>query len=85
MKQLTFTVTDPQGIHARPAGVLIKKVKEFQCSVSIEKDGKSADARKMFAVLGLGIKCGETITLTFDGTDEEQAAAAIAGLLREQF
>ncbi len=85
MKQFTFTVTDPQGIHARPAGVLIKKVKEFQCSVSIEKDGKLADARKMFAVLGLGVKCGETVTFTVEGADEEQAAAAIAELLQEQF
>ncbi len=85
MKQITFTVTDPQGVHARPAGVLIKKIKEFQCAATISKDDKTADARKMFAVLGLGIKCGESITLTFDGADEEQAASALAQTLAEHF
>lgn len=85
MKQITFTVTDPQGVHARPAGVLIKKIKEFQCAATISKDDKTADARKMFAVPGLGIKCGESITLTFDGADEEQAASALAQTLAEHF
>ena len=85
MKQITFTVTDPQGVHARPAGVLIKKIKEFQCAATISKDDKTADARKMFAVLGLCIKCGESITLTFDGADEEQAASALAQTLAEHF
>ena len=85
MKQITFTVTDPQGVHARPAGVLIKKIKEFQCAATISKDDKTADARKMFAVLGLGIKSGESITLTFDGADEEQAASALAQTLAEHF
>lgn len=85
MKQITFTVTDPQGVHARPAGVLIKKIKEFQCAATISKDDKTADARKMFAVLGLGIKYGESITLTFDGADEEQAASALAQTLAEHF
>ena len=85
MKQITFTVTDPQGVHARPAGVLIKKIKEVQCAATISKDDKTADARKMFAVLGLGIKCGESITLTFDGADEEQAASALAQTLAEHF
>ena len=85
MKQITSTVSDPQGVHARPAGVLIKKIKEFQCAATISKDDKTADARKMFAVLGLGIKCGESITLTFDGADEEQAASALAQTLAEHF
>ena len=85
MKQITFTVTDPQGVHARPTGVRIKKIKEFQCAATISKDDKTADARKMFAVLGLGIKCGESITLTFDGADEEQAASALAQTLAEHF
>ena len=62
-----------------------KKIKEFQCAATISKDDKTADARKMFAVPGLGIKCGESITLTFDGADEEQAASALAQTLAEHF
>lgn len=85
MKQIEFTVTDPQGIHARPAGAIIKKIKQFQCAATMTKDGKTADARKMFAVMGLGVKCGDVITLTFDGADEEQAALALAQELETCF
>ena len=47
------------------------------------KDGKSTDPRKMFALMGLGIKCGDTITLSFDGADESAAAEALAAFLKE--
>lgn len=73
MQKFEYTIQDPQGIHARPAGDLVKMVKEFACSVTIEKAGKTADARKIFAVMGLGAKNGETVTFTFDGEDEAAA------------
>ena len=51
MKEFTYTVTDPQGIHARPAGELVKLAKEFSCNVNISKDGKKGDCRgsKLFS------------------------------------
>lgn len=80
MKSFTYTITDPEGLHARPAGILVKKVKEFPCTVQVEKDGKSVDARKMFALMGLGIKNGESITITINGEQEEAAV-----LILEEF
>ena len=85
MKQFDFTVTDEQGIHARPAGLLIKEAKNFASGIAVFKGDKSADMKKLLALMGLGIKKGETITVRVEGEDEEQAAAAIEKFLKETF
>lgn len=77
MKSFTYTITDEVGIHARPAGLLVKKAKEFDSTITIEKDGKSVNASKLMALMGLGVKCGETVTVTAEGSDEEKAASAL--------
>lgn len=77
MKSFTYTITDEVGIHARPAGLLVKKAKEFDSTITIEKGGKSVNASKLMALMGLGVKCGETVTVTAEGCDEEKAASAL--------
>lgn len=77
MKQFSYTIKDELGIHARPAGLLAKKAKEFESMITIEKDGKSANAQKLIALMGLGIKHGETITVTVEGADEDTAVLAV--------
>jgi phosphocarrier protein len=77
MKQFNYTITDPEGIHARPAGVLVKEAKKYSSAITIEKDGKKANLKTIFAVMGLAAKCGNTVTITVDGDDEDTAAAAI--------
>ena len=72
MATTTYVITDPEGIHARPAGIITKAAKEINGGITIEKNGKVADARKMFAVMGLGVKNGDTITVSAD-TDENLA------------
>ncbi|MGM9612062.1 MAG: HPr family phosphocarrier protein [Butyricicoccus sp.] len=83
MKEVTYTIQDAQGIHARPAGLLVKKLKEFSSTPALTKGEKTIDPRKMFALMGLGIKCGETITFTLEGADEDAAAAALEAFLAE--
>ena len=68
---------------AGPAGLLAKKAKEFQSAITLEKDGKSVNLTKLMAVMGLGIKQGETITVTVEGEDETVAAEEIAAFLNE--
>ena len=59
MKQFQYTVTDPMGIHARPAGLLVKAAKPLDSTITIIKEGgKSANATKLMAVMGLAIKAG---------------------------
>lgn len=77
MKTFTYTIQDEVGIHARPAGLLAKKAKEFQSTITLEKDGKSVNLTKMMAVMGMGVKHGDTVTVSIDGTDEETAFAEL--------
>lgn len=78
MKQFTYTITDPVGIHARPAGLLVKAVKALDSTVTIVKaDGKSAAATKLMALMGLGIKQGETVTVTIEGGGEDANAQTL--------
>lgn len=83
MKQFTYTITDPIGIHARPAGLLAKAAKALDSSVTIAKDGKSVAATKLMAVMGLGVKTGDTITVTVEGGDEEASATAMEQFCKE--
>lgn len=77
MKTFNYTIQDEIGIHARPAGLLAKKAKEFQSVITLEKDGKTAAATKLMAIMGMGVKCGDTVKVTVEGADEETAAAAM--------
>lgn len=77
MKTFEYTIKDELGIHARPAGLLVKAAKGLDSKVTIDKDGKSADATKLFAIMGLGVKNAETIKITVDGGDEEASAKAM--------
>ena len=54
MKEFTYVITDKEGIHARPAGELVKLAKSYASSVSVIKKGKKADAKKVFGLMGLG-------------------------------
>ena len=56
MKKFEYVIKDEVGIHARPAGLLVKEAKKYQSKVSITKDGKSAEATKLMALMGLGVK-----------------------------
>ena len=77
MRTFEYTIKDKLGIHARPAGMLAKTAKGVESTVTIEKGGKSAVATKLMAVMGLGVKCGDTVTVTVEGADEDTAVKTI--------
>ncbi len=83
MKELTYVIRDEDGIHARPAGILVKKMQEFSSAVTIRNGSKSADGKKLFQVMKLGVKCGDSIGVEADGPDEEEAIAAAKAVLEE--
>lgn len=84
MRQFQYVISDPVGIHARPAGLLAKQAKTLDSTVTIIKDdGRSAVATKLMAVMGLGIKGGSTITITVEGGDEEANVAVMEQFFRE--
>jgi phosphocarrier protein len=78
MRTFHYVITDPVGIHARPAGVLVKAAQGFSSAVTLEKSGKSpADMKKLFAVMGLAVKRNDEVTVRVDGEDEANAAEAL--------
>lgn len=77
MKSFEYVIKDEVGIHARPAGLLVKEVKKYESAVTLSKDGKSAAATKLMAVMGLGVKCAQTVCVTVEGADEEAAYEGI--------
>lgn len=83
MKQFTYTITDPEGIHARPAGVLVKQAAGYACAVKIEKAGRAVDAKRIMGVMSLGVKCGMEITVTCDGEGEDVAIAELETFFKE--
>ena len=85
MKEFEFVVTDPQGIHARPAGLLVKEAKKFESNISVFKGARKGDLKKIFTIMALGVTQGETIKVQVEGADEEQAASAVEAFLKENF
>ncbi len=73
MRKFSYVIKDEVGIHARPAGLLLKEAKKYESKVLIIKDGKAIEATNLMAVMGLGVKCGETIDVEISGSDENAA------------
>ena len=77
METFQYTITDEIGIHARPAGELSELAKEIQPESTIKTETKQADAERLMAVMALGIRHGQTITVETVGPDEKEAAEAV--------
>lgn len=82
MVEFSYVITDPAGIHARPAGQLVKMAAAFASAIRITKGEKSADLKRIFSVMGLGVRCGEQVNVSVEGVDEEAAARAVEDFLK---
>ena len=83
MIEFKYVIQDKEGIHARPAGVLVKAATEFKSNIQINKDGKKGDLKRIFGVMGLGIKQGDEVVITIEGEDEAEAAEIIEELMKK--
>lgn len=85
MKEFTYTISDPLGIHARPAGQLAKLAKSYtDCNITITNEaGKEVKLSQLMKLMSLAIKKGQTVTVKADGANEDEAAAAIQKFLEE--
>ena len=82
MKQFFYRIRDPNGLHARPAGQLAIFAKRFTSNISVEANGKSADAKRLLALMSLGAVYDTELRFTVSGEDEETAATALEVYLR---
>ena len=83
MKSFQYVITDAVGIHARPAGILVKEAKKYESKIVLKKGEKQADITKLMMLMGLGVKCGEEVTVEVTGADEDEACAAMEAFFKE--
>lgn len=83
MTEFEYTILDKEGIHARPAGLLVKTASDFSSHITIENKGKEVDIKGIFAVMSLAAKYGEKIVIKADGSDEKEAIEEIKRVLKE--
>ena len=81
MKELQYRITDEIGLHARPAGQLVKAVSAFASKIRVGTPKKMVDAKRIMGVMGLALKQGDEMTLTFEGPDEAEAAQTLEQFL----
>ena len=79
------TVENQVGLHARPATFFIQKANEYKSSIWVEKEERRVNAKSLLGVLSLGIVKGTPITIIADGSDEEEAVAALTALVASDF
>ncbi|MBQ2823128.1 MAG: HPr family phosphocarrier protein [Oscillospiraceae bacterium] len=77
MKSFEYTITNPVGIHARPAGMLAKAAKAYESEITVIKGEKSSLCTHLMKLMAVGVKCGDTVTVTIEGPDEDTAAKEI--------
>lgn len=83
MKKFEYKITDEVGIHARPAGLLVKFAKQYTSDIQIECNGKSASAKALMAIMGLGASQGANVTVSVSGDDEDVAFEALQKYMSE--
>ncbi|HHT71461.1 MAG: HPr family phosphocarrier protein [bacterium] len=84
MKEIQLVLTNKLGLHARPAAAFVQTAAGFKSQISISTGGKTADAKSILGVLGLGARQGAAVTIRIDGVDEEKAAAGLQAFFAGQ-
>ena len=85
MKSFEYTITDEVGIHARPAGILVKEAKQYNSKIVVKLGDKAAEATKLMALMGMGVKKGDTVTVEVEGDDEDTAVNDMKAFFENNF
>lgn len=83
MQSITYVITDRAGIHARPAGIVVKAAQKYQSEIFVHRGDRQADMKKLMQLMSLGVRSGEKIIVTAEGPDEEEACSAMEKVLKE--
>ena len=81
LHQFTYTIQDENGLHARPAGLLVRKAQNYPDEITLILGEKRANLKKLLAVMGLGVRRGDTVTVTVDGSKD--TADALESFFKE--
>lgn len=83
MKKFNYVIKDEIGIHARPAGEIAKEAQKYESTIILKCGEKAAEAQKLFALMMLGVKCGEEVEVIVEGDDEKQAFEAMKSIFEK--
>ncbi len=81
----TIKILNEEGLHARPAGVFVKKANEFKSAVQVKAAGQSKNGKSIMSLMSLGVRGGDDITIQTTGEDAEQALSALVSLVEMKF
>ncbi len=77
MKEAVITVKNPTGLHTRPGTEFVQLAKTFESDIIVKKGEKEANAKSIVKLLKIGISCGDEITVSASGSDEDKAIASL--------
>lgn len=83
MKEFEYTIKDALGIHARPAGYLVKLMQGCKSEFTLSANGKTANGKRLIAVMSLGVKQNHCVKVTVEGEDEAEAAEKVKEYLEQ--
>ena len=81
MKEFKHVIADPMGMHARPAGMLVKAAAPYASKITVTAPTGTADAKRLMGLMRLAAKQGMELTITVEGADEEKAATELQAFL----
>lgn len=83
MVKFTYVIQDKEGIHARPAGIIVAEAKKHESeTIMIYANGKDGDLKRLLRVMALGAKAGTEVTVTVEGPNEEAAASDLEAVFK---
>lgn len=85
MQELSITIQNKVGLHARPAALFVQNAKRFKAKIRVSKDERAADAKSILGILTLGAGQGSTVTVCADGEDEVEAISTLKQLIEDKF
>ena len=85
MRSFMYTIKAPVGMHARHAGLLVKETSRFQSDITLSKGDRTANAKGILALMGLGVRQGDLIRVTIEGEDEDIAAVELKNYIWAHF
>lgn len=83
-EKLTFKVSDPVGLHARPATILVNAATKFTSNIKLVYNGKDVNLKSIMGVMSLGVPTKATVEIIAEGEDEKAVIEAISKVIVEQ-
>lgn len=85
MIKKSVTLTNPEGLHARPAALFVKEANKYESNLEIVSESRKINGKSIIGIMSLGAFHGEEITLSASGPDEEEMIKSLSELLEKGF